>query len=264
MTQNPAAESPAETVMEMQGVAISSQALPDQAAVEDVNWTVRRGEYWVIAGMHGAGKSDFMATAAGLLPPLQGNYHLFGCEMPIFEDHLLKERLRLGMVFENGQLLQNLNLEENVSLPLRYHRPKTSAEELSALLEVTGLTQVADRLPANVSRSWQKRAGLARALALQPEVLLVDDPLSGLDLRHGRWWVEFLRELSTGHACLNNRPLTLIVTTEDLRPWRGFGAHFALLRDKRFIPLGRQDDIAGHTEMLVRELLAEHENPTQK
>ena len=258
MTQNSSAEAPAKPVIEMQGVAISSQASPDQPVIKDVNWTVRRGEYWVIAGMHAMGKSDFMATTAGLLPPLEGSYHFFGHEMPIFEDHLLAERLRLGMVFENGQLLQHLNLEENVALPLRYHRLKSEATEVAALLETTGLTHVANEVPANVSRSWQKRAGLARALVLQPEVLLVDDPLSGLDLRHNRWWIDFMRELSTGHGCLNNRPLTLIVTTEDLRPWRGFGAHFALLQDNCFTPLGRQADIGGHTQPLVRELLAEH------
>jgi ABC-type transporter Mla maintaining outer membrane lipid asymmetry ATPase subunit MlaF len=258
MTQNPATESPPEPVIEMHGVTISSQVSPDQAVVEDVNWTVRRGEYWVIAGMHGVGKSDFMATTGGLFPPLAGDYRLFGHEMPIFEDDLLAERLRLGMVFENGQLLQHLTIEENIALPLRYHRPKSDAPAIAALLELTGLTPLAGQWPANVSRSWQKRAGLARALTLQPEVLLVDDPLSGLDPRHSRWWGDFLRELSTGHQCQNSRPLTLIVTTEDLRPWRSFGAHFALLQDKRFTPLGRQTDIAGHTESLVKELLAEH------
>lgn len=258
MTAKPAPDTQAEPVIVMQGVAVSSQVNPDQAVVENVNWTVRSGEYWVIAGMHGTGKSDFMATAGGLLPPLEGNYHLFGREMPIFEDHLVAERLRLGMVFENGQLLQNLDIQENVTLPLRYHRPKSDASEIPALLELTGLSHVANHLPANISRSWQKRAGLARALSLQPEVLLVDDPLNGLDLRHARWWVEFLRDLSVGHQCMNQRPLTLIVTTEDLRPWRSFGANFALIQDKRFTPLGRQNDIAGHTESLVREMLAEH------
>ena len=258
MSQNPATEAPAGPVIEMHGVTISSQVSPDQAVVEDVNWTVRRGEYWVIAGMHGMGKSDFMATTGGLFPPLAGDYRLFGHEMPIFEDDLLAERLRLGMVFENGQLLQHLTIEENIALPLRYHRLKSDAPAIAALVELTGLTHVAGQRPANVSRSWQKRAGLARALTLQPEVLLVDDPLSGLDPRHSRWWVDFLRELSAGHECQNHRPLTLIITTEDLRPWRSFGAHFALLQDKRFTPLGRQTDIAGHTESLVKELLAEH------
>jgi ABC-type transporter Mla maintaining outer membrane lipid asymmetry ATPase subunit MlaF len=258
MTQKPAAEPADTTLIEMKGVSISSQAFPDQAMVEDINWTVRRGEYWIIAGMHGAGKTDLMATTAGLLPPMSGEYRLFGHEMPIFEDELLSERLRLALVFEGGQLLQNLTMKENVSLPLRYHRPGTDAHETNAVLELTGLKHLADNAPAVVSRSWQKRAGLARALLMHPEILLVDDPLSGLDPRHARWWVDFLRGLSSGHDFMKQRPLTLIVTTEDLRPWRNFGAQFAILQDKRFTELGRQTDIAGHTQPLVRELLAEH------
>jgi ABC-type transporter Mla maintaining outer membrane lipid asymmetry ATPase subunit MlaF len=141
---------------------------------------------------------------------------------------------------------------------LRYHRPNADAREVNRMLELTGLSHIAESLPATISRSWHKRAGLARALMLRPEILLVDDPLSGLDLRHNRWWVDFLRELSTGHDCLDQRPLTLIVTTEDLRPWKNFGAQFALLQDKRFTPLGRQSDITGHKQPLVKELLAEH------
>ena len=156
----------------MNGVSISAQAFPDKAVEEDINWTVRPGEYWIIAGMHGVGKSDFMATTAGLLPPLCGEYRLFGHEMPIFEDHLLSERLRIGLVFEGGQLLQNLTIKENVELPLRYHRPKASRHEITAMLELTGLSHVADSLPATVSRSWHKRAGLARALMMRPEILL--------------------------------------------------------------------------------------------
>jgi phospholipid/cholesterol/gamma-HCH transport system ATP-binding protein len=255
MTPTPADSE--EPIIEMKDVAVSSQAYPDKAMVEGVNWTVRRGEYWVIGGMHGSGKTDLTATTAGLLPPLSGEYHLFGNEMPIFEERLVAERLRLGLVFEGGQLLHNLTIRENVTLPLRYHRPESKAKEISDMLELTGLGEFANSLPATVSRSWHKRAGLARALVMRPEILVVDDPLNGLDPRHRWWWIEFLRGLSAGHECMKQRPVALIVTTEDLRPWRNFGAHFAILQDRRFTVLGRQNDIASHTQPLVKELLAE-------
>jgi len=258
MTEKSKANSPETPIIEMAGVAISSQAYPEKAVIEDINWTVRPGEFWIIAGMHGSGKSDLMATSAGLFPPLSGSYRFFDHEMPIFEDHLVSERLRLGLVFEGGQLLQNLTIRENVTLPLRYHRPEATMREITDMLELTGLKHHANSLPAVVSRSWHKRAGLARALVMRPEILLVDDPLSGLDPRHAHWWVDFLRELSTGHDCMGGRPLTLLVTTEDLRPWRNFDAHFAILQDKRFTGLGGQSDLAGHAQPLVKELLAEH------
>lgn len=258
MKENPDAKPTGTPFIEMNGVSVSSQAYPDKVTVEGVNWTVQRGEYWVIGGMHGAGKTDLMATTAGLLPPSGGTYRLFGHEMPIFDEHLLAERLRLGLVFEGGQLLQNLTIKENVTLPLRYHRPEADGKEITDMLELTGLQPVANNLPATVSRSWHKRAGLARALVMRPEILLVDDPLNGLDPRHRWWWIEFLRGLSTGHDCMKQKPVTMVVTTEDLRPWRNFGAHFAILQDGRFTALGRQSDISGHEQPLVKELLLEH------
>src|SRR5262249_20288108 len=109
-------------VIEMRGVSVG--ALNDLALVvqENVNWTVQEGEFWVVAGLDRSGKSDLISMTAGLTPPVAGRYRLFGHEMPIFEGELLKERLRVGLVFEGGQLLHNLTIRENVALPLRYHR----------------------------------------------------------------------------------------------------------------------------------------------
>jgi phospholipid/cholesterol/gamma-HCH transport system ATP-binding protein len=256
--QRPKTDSSDEPIIEMKNVAVSSQAFPDKAVVEGINWTVGRGEYWVIGGLHSSGKTDLLATTAGLLPPLSGSYLLFGNEMPIFEEHLLKERLRLGLVFESGQLLHNLTIRQNVALPLRYHQPRAEAREITAMLELTGLHEVANNLPPTVGRSWHKRAGLARALVMKPEILLVDNPLNGLDPRHWQWWIDFLRQLSAGHECMKQQPLTLIMTAEDLRPWRNFGAHFAILQDGRFTSLGKHDDIAAENQPLVKELLYEH------
>jgi phospholipid/cholesterol/gamma-HCH transport system ATP-binding protein len=114
---------------------------------------------------------------------------------------------------------------------------------------------LSDRTPGAIARNWQKRVGLARALILQPEVLLVDNPLIGLDLRHIGWWVDFLQELSRGHKLLGGRPLTLIVTTADLRPWKGQPCRFATLRNKRFSVVGGWSQIEAETGELVRELL---------
>ena len=74
--------------------------------------------------------------------------------------------------------------------------------------------------PANVSGNWRQRAALARALMLKPEVLLLDNPLAGLGARHRQWWLRFLDQLWRGHDWCGGRPMTLVVTTDDLRPWR--------------------------------------------
>ena len=227
--------------IEMTGVAVGAMRDPDTVVAEGINWTVNTGDYWVVAGLHGAGKSDFLMLTGGLMPPRQGRYQFFGEAMPIFEETRLKERLRLGLVFDGGQLFNQLTVAENVALPLRYHHNLSQAEAAAAvaeLLERTELTPWAESTPGALGHGWRKRAGLARALALKPEVLLVDDPLAGLDPRHVHWWLGFLDQLSTGHSLMQGRPVTLVVTTADFRPWKGHARQFAVLRNQGFVAFG--------------------------
>jgi len=192
------------------------------------------------------------------MPPAAGEYHFFGDPMPLFEDTDTDKRLRMGIVFEGSQLFHHLTVRENLALPLRYHENLSSAEaeaDVHRWLEVTGLLPWAERTPGALARNWQKRAGLARALILHPDVLLVDSPLAGLDLRHMHWWMGFLDELNRGHRLLGNRPLTLVLTTADLRPWRGQSRRFATLRDQRFTVLGNWSQVETETSELVHELL---------
>ena len=120
MTDQPPAQAGVPAI-EMTGVAVGALRDPDTTVAEGINWTVNAGDYWVVAGLHGSGKSDFLMLTGGLMAPRQGRYRFFGEEMPIFEEARLKERLRLGLVFEGGQLFNHLTVAENVALPLRYH-----------------------------------------------------------------------------------------------------------------------------------------------
>jgi ABC-type transporter Mla maintaining outer membrane lipid asymmetry ATPase subunit MlaF len=251
-------------VLEMTGVSVGSWNDPDTAIVEEVNWSVEAGEYWLLGGMHGSGKSDFLAMTDGLMYPLKGSYRLYGREMPGVGDELLAERLRVGLVFDGGQLFHHLTIEENIALPLRYHRALARGDlknNVKTILDATGLSPWAGRLPGTMGRAWQKRAGLARALALRPEVLLLDNPLSGLDSRQQQWWLETLGQLSAGEGLAAGRPMTLVVTAQDLRPWRNRAAHVAILQKGRFHSLGRQTQLSGLTDPLVRELLSEQAAP---
>jgi len=256
---NPSPTTPARPAIEMHGVSVGAIRDLDMLVLEDVNWSVAPGEFWVIGGLQGAGKSNFLMMTSGLMPPTAGTYCFFGGEMPIFEEERLKERLRLGFVFEGGRLFNHLTVAENISLPLRYHQNLNKsrvAVEVQRMLELTGLTPWADSTPGAMVRNWQKRVGLARALMLRPEVLLLDNPLAGLDMQHRGWWLDFLEQLSKGHEWLNARPATLVVTADDLRPWRNRARHFGVLKDKRFTVLGTREQLEMAGDGLARELLA--------
>lgn len=225
--------------------------------VEGVDWAVAAGDYWVIGGLQGSGKSDFLAMTGGLMPPLRGDYRLFGEQMPIFDEPRLPVRLRMGLVFETGQLFNHLTIRENVGLPLRYHKNLSKAavfDRVGALLEALELGSLANSTPGALALNWRKRAALARALILEPELLLLDSPVFGLDLRQMNWWLSFMDELSRGHPLLK-RPVTLVVSTADLRPWRGRAHQFAILRERRLSVLGTWQQVEAASSELVRELL---------
>jgi ABC-type transporter Mla maintaining outer membrane lipid asymmetry ATPase subunit MlaF len=254
----PAQHSQEMPVIEMHEVSAAALRDPATIAAENVNWTVMPGDYWVVAGLQGSGKSDFLMMTASLTAPAAGSYTLFGEKMPIFDEHRLKQRLRLGLVFESGQLFNHLTVMQNVVLPLRYHYDLSSAEakeRAAQLLEIMELEPWADSTPGAIGRNWQKRVGLARALALKPEVLLLDNPLVGLDVRHMRWWLSFLKHLSKGHSLMDGHKVTLIVTTPDLRPWKAQARQFAILREKSFSVLGTWSQLESASSELVQELL---------
>jgi phospholipid/cholesterol/gamma-HCH transport system ATP-binding protein len=246
-------------IIEMREVSVGAMRDIGCIVLEDVNWSVAPGEFWTVAGQQHSGKSDFLMLAAGLMAPVQGGCKLFGTETRTFSETKLGERLRVGFVFAGGQLFNQLTIRENVALPLQYHRdlpPGEAAQAVQTLLELLELTPLAEVTPANVSANWLQRAALARALVLKPEVLLLDNPLAGLGTRHLHWWLRFLDRLWRGHDWCGGRPMTLVVTTDDLRPWRNANRKFALLRDKKFFPLGSWNEVESTDDPVVKELLA--------
>ena len=245
--------------IEMRGVTVGAMRDVSFKVVEGVDWSVAAGEFWVIAGQQHSGKSDFLMMTAGLALPVKGSYKLFGMETQLFGEAELVERLRLGFVFQGGQLFSQLTVAENVALPLQYQKNLTAAEaghEAQSLLELMELSPLADVTPANVPANWRQRAALARALILKPEVLLLDNPQAGLGARHLQWWLKFLEQLSRGHQQLGGKPMTLVVTADDLRPWQSARRKFALLRDKKFILLGGWNQVETSDDAVVKELRA--------
>jgi ABC-type transporter Mla maintaining outer membrane lipid asymmetry ATPase subunit MlaF len=245
--------------LEINDATVNSLVDQKRVVLEHLNWTVREGDYWAVGGLHGSGKSDFICAAAGILPLAEGKYRLFGKEIIHgFEPELLSTRLRVGLVFDGGRLLNHLSVAENVALPLQYHSDLGAdaiVQRVRQLLELIELLPLAERYPASISWNHQQRVGLARALALKPALLLLDSPLTGLDPQDANWWLETLDRLAVGHAITDGRPVTLVATADDLRPWRGHARQFAVLRNKQLREVVHVEAQRLTDDALMREMI---------
>ena len=252
-------------VVEMRAASVTTLRDTTLTVLENVDWSVLPGEFWVVAAQPQSGKSDLLMTAAGLLLPAHGSCRVFGCETNAFGEAQLAERLRVGLVFAGGQLFNQLTVAENVALPLRYQKNISAAEaatDVEALLEMLELTPFVDRSPAKLAVQWRSRTALARALILKPELLLLDNPLAGLGTRARQWLLQFLDQLWRGHAWLGGQPLTLVASTDDFRPWRHAGRKFAVLDEKKLLALGAWSEVESARSPAVKELLAEPASAT--
>jgi len=247
-------------VIELANVSVAAGGRLDSASLEGIHWRISAGDYWVIGGLPGSGKSDLLATLAGLYRPLCGTLQLFGSDVAaLSEKDFVAARLRIGLVFEGGgRLFNQLSLAENVALPLRYHRGQTgveAGERVKAILDATGLSPWAQSTAGRINQARRQRVALARALAMSPDVLLLDNPLGGPGLQETRWWRDFLAQLAGGHDLLGGRPVTLVLACHDLRPWVDQGKQFALLKQNRWLAVGGRADLTCGDEPLLHELL---------
>jgi len=244
--------------IEMRGVTAGSLKNPGLAVADEIEWSAAQGDFWVIGGPQRVGKTDFLMMAGGLSAPHTGSYRCFGEQMPIFEDTRMRDRLRIGFVFDGGTLFNRMTVLENVALPVRFHQNLSLAEArtiVDPLLAALGLTPYAEQFPASVSWNFQKRAGLARALAHRPDLLLLDSPLSGLSPRNALWWLQFLTALNQGHELSDGKPVTIVATADDFRPWQNHARQFACLSNRKLLTLGDWAAVEQCQESTVRELL---------
>ena len=156
-----------------------------RAVLDGVNLEIRRGETMVIMGGSGCGKSTLLRHMIGSLFPSEGRVELLGQNLNDLDDRGLNAlRLKFGILFQSGALFNSMTVGDNVALPLREH---TDLDEdtieimVMIKLEQVGLREAADLMPAEISGGMKKRAGLARAISLDPEILFYDEPSAGLD-----------------------------------------------------------------------------------
>ena len=255
-TKNVDADAPA---IELVGVEVSYMDAPEVVLIQDANWRIGRGDFWVVSGRPLSGKSALLMTAGGLNRPVRGTLRILGQDVAeAREKDRVNWRQRIGYVFEQrGRLFSLLNVAQNIALPMQYHPGMDEASiaaRVDELLTLTGLQDYSDQMPSHLSLSIQQRVGLARALALSFEVLFLDNPLSTLSLRECRWWLDFLRQLQESHRA-QDKPLTLVASADDFRGWTDVANHFAVVEGGRFHVVGGRDELSSSAEPVVQEFL---------
>ncbi|MFM9996141.1 MAG: ABC transporter ATP-binding protein [Phycisphaerales bacterium] len=173
---------PSEPLISVRGVV---KRFEGRAVLDGINLDVMPGETMVIMGGSGSGKSTMLRLMIGSFPPDEGTIRMFGKDITALgEEELNGVRKRFGILFQSGALFNSMSIADNVALPLREHTelPRNIIDiTVKMKLELVGLREHAEKFPAQISGGMKKRAGLARALALDPRILFYDEPSAGLD-----------------------------------------------------------------------------------
>jgi len=198
--------------------------------LKGVDLTVNKGENLVILGKSGSGKSITIKCLVGLIAADKGEIKVLGTDILTLDTNQLNDiRLRIGFLFQNSALYDSMTVRENLGFPLRRHSNKMSSREIDDLimeeLESVGLKEAADKMPSELSGGMRKRIGLARTLILKPEIILYDEPTTGLDTITSREMSELIM------AIQKKNKTSSIIITHDMACAKVTGDRLVILRD---------------------------------
>ena len=220
--------------------------------LKDVSIEIPHGHAFGLLGRSGTGKSVTLSLMIGLIPVDRGAVLIEGKDLQkLSREDLLDARKRIGFLFQQAALFDSLSVRENVEFPLRRHTKKRGSEIRDIVhrsLESVGLEHDADKMPAALSGGMHKHAGLARALALDPPIVLADEPSSGLDAITASEIYDLLHKL-------RERGKTLVVVTHDGSGVRSIVDEMAVLDQGRIVACGTAGELAASDNKLVHELI---------
>jgi phospholipid/cholesterol/gamma-HCH transport system ATP-binding protein len=227
----------------------------EQKVLNGIDLVVHGGETLAVLGRSGTGKSVLLKLIVGLQKPDSGSIRVLGQDIAKLDGDRLNEiRKKIGFLFQSAALYDSLTIEENVAFPLARHTRMSEAERKSRareLLSAVGMERGLEKLPSEISGGMQKRVGLARALALDPEILLFDEPMAGLDpitaAEIGKLIVEEQKK----------RNITSVVVTHEIHSAKIFADRFVLMNEGKILADGALDDLRESRNEFVAEFLRE-------
>jgi len=229
------------------------KAFGGRPVLAGVDLSVRRGEVLVIMGGSGCGKSTLLRHLIGAVEPDEGRVELFGKDLAALdEDGMNALRKRFGILFQSGALFNSLTVGENVALPLREH---TGLDEeilrivMKMKLELVGLRDFEGLMPGQISGGMKKRVGLARALALDPEILFYDEPGAGLDPVMAGVIDQLILDLS------GKLGVTSVVVTHEMGSAFRIADRMVMLYEGRVVAEGTPEEIRSSPDPLVRQFI---------
>jgi|SRR5688572_699698 len=229
-----------------------SKSFGTRKVLDDISLEIPAGQAFCLLGRSGTGKSVTLRHIVGLVQPDSGNVFVEGEDITTLAGReLAGVRKRMGFLFQNAALFDSMSVGDNVAFPMRRHTKWTGAEireRAQAKLAAVGLDQDFDTMPSDLSGGMRKRAGLARAMALDPAILLVDEPSAGLDPITAHEIDELLVHTKQGGT-------TLVVVTHNIPSARVLGDGFAVLQNGRMLVNGTVETLDASDEPLVQAFM---------